>query len=426
MTVKRPGAKKIGRGVAPRSEPAASEGAAAPVQRFLNRGLPVVYQHHPGRLTAISLSVRAGARYDGDRSGLAHLTEHMLFQGTSTLDQLALNKRAADLGGEHNADTGYEDVALLFEVFNEDVGDALDLLAHQFYDTRIDAKSLAKERRVVMEEIRGRLDDPSERLYRRAWSRLFAGALANPVSGTLSSVRGIEVEQVEAFRARHFTHANSVLSIVGGVPIEEVRRHVRSTFTCESPGTAVDRPAIEIRRGGSCRIKTTERGQGYVTLLIAMPAEPRHILATGVALDMIGTDPDSRLFQELRERMGLSYDVAAHVEWGPDWALATISSSSSRGQVERLLREMQRVCHEAGESGFAAEEVARARKKIRYRNAMMAEIRLDQSGALAESELWGAPTPDEAERIVAELSQQEIEAAWRRTLAGNTVVAILK
>ena len=53
--------------------------------------------------------------------GLAHLAEHMLFQGTATLDQVALNRRAAELGGEHNADTGYEDISLTFEVFNEDL-----------------------------------------------------------------------------------------------------------------------------------------------------------------------------------------------------------------------------------------------------------------------------------------------------------------
>jgi len=407
------------------SGPVPVDGRAA-VERFRFRGLPVVYQHHPGRLTAISLTALAGARYDGAAPGIAHLTEHMLFQGTSTLDQLALNRRAAELGGEHNADTGYEDVSLLFEVFNEDVGEALQLLAEQYYDTRIDAKALAKERRVVMEEIRGRLDDPAERLHRRAWTRLFAGALANPVSGTLSSVRHIEVDQVERFRATHFTHGNSVLSIVGGVPVDDVRRAVRATFDRGEPGKAVTRPPISFRRGGSCRMKTAERGQAYVTMLMSIPADPRHILATGVALDMIGGDPDSRLFQELREKMGLSYDVGAHVEWGPDWGLASISSSSSRGHADRLVRELQRVCDEAAATGFDAGEIARARKKIRYRNAMMAESRLDQAGALAESELWGAPTPDEAERIVAELRPEEIEAAWRKSLASNKVIAVLK
>lgn len=411
---------------AARQKGAEDQASLAQVERFRHRGLEVVYQFHPGRLTAISLSARAGARYDGRAPGLAHLTEHMLFQGTATLDQLTLNRRAAELGGEHNADTGYEDVSLLFEVFNEDVGEALALLAEQYYDTHIDPKALAKERRVVVEEIRGRLDDPAERLYRQAWSRLFGGALAHPVSGTVSSVRHIEVAEVEKFRSTHFTHANSVLSIVGGVALEDVRACVRETFARGEPGQKVARPEISLLSGGSCRMKSPERGQSYVTLLIAMPPDPRHILATGVALDMIGTDPDSRLFQELREKMGLSYDVSGHVEWGPDWAVATISSSSSRSQVERLLREMQRICREAATGGFEPDEVARARKKIRYRNATIAESRLDQAGALAETVLWGAPTPEAAERIVAELSHDEIEEAWRRTLSGNTVVAVLR
>ncbi len=156
--------------------------------RFRYRGLRVVYRSQPGRLTAIALTVRAGARFDRRQPGLAHLTEHMLFQGTSALDQVALNRRAAELGGEHNADTGYEDISLTFEVFNEDVDEALALLAEQYYRTSVDGRRLGKERRVVLEEIRGRLDDPAERLHRRAWSRLFDGALAHPISGTLTSV----------------------------------------------------------------------------------------------------------------------------------------------------------------------------------------------------------------------------------------------
>ncbi len=399
---------------------------AAPVERFRHRGLEVVYQRHPGRLTAISLTVAAGARYDGAHSGLAHLTEHMLFQGTSTLDQLAINQHAAELGGEHNADTGYEDVSLLFEVFNEDVGAALRLLAEQYYDTRIDPRLLAKEKRVVMEEIRGRLEDPAEKLYRQAWARLFDGALAQPVSGTLSSVRKIDVGEVEEFRDTHFSHAGSVLAIVGGVSCEEVRDAVETIFARGNGGDAVERPPVIHRPGGVCRVKTSERGQSHVSLLFSIHPEPRNILATGVALDIIGVDPDSRLFQELREKQGLSYDVSAHLEWGPDWSVASVGSSSSRGRVDRLQRELQRVCHEAAESGFTADEIGRARKKIRYRNATMAESRLDQAGALAESVLWGAPTPEEAEHIVASLSKEEIEDSWRRTLASSTVTAVLR
>jgi predicted Zn-dependent peptidase len=401
---------------------------AAPekLERFACDGLRVVYQHHPGSLTAISLAVRAGARLDGANPGLAHVAEHMLFQGTSSFDQAELNRRAAELGGEHNADTGYEDISLMFEVFNEDVGDALEMMAEQYYDTQVDEKSLRKELRVVTEEIRGRMDDPSERLYRQAWARLFGGALAHPVSGTLSTVRRIAAEDVRGFLRSRLTHANSVLSIVGGVDAAVARELVGKTFRRGRSGPQVAVPPVSILPGGHCQVRSRDRGQAYLTILIAIPPEHRHLMATGVALDILGSDPDSRLFQELRERLGLSYDVSAHIEWGPDWALASIGSSSSRTSIDRLSRVVWEICRQAADEGFTADEVARARKKMRYRNAMLAESRLDQALALAESTLWGAPTPAEAERIAASLKHEEIEAAWRRTLESPTVTGVLR
>jgi len=399
---------------------------AAPVNRATFAGLRVVHQFHPGKLCAIALAVRAGSRWDGEIPGLAHVSEHMLFQGTSAIGQVELNRRAAELGGEHNADTGYEDISLTFEVFNEDLEAALQLMADQYYDTVVDERVLRKELRVVMEEIRGRMDDPAERLFRRGWSRLFGGALANPVAGALSSVRGIRVADVEGFLRRRLDHANSVLSIVGGVEFDTVRELVPRLFNRGAAGVAQEPPAIAILPGGPCQVRSRDRGQAYLSILMAIPPDHRQILATGVALDILGTDPDSRLFQELRERLGLSYDVSAQVEWGPDWALASVSSSCSRSRIERLVRAVEEIFTRARDEGFEAEEVLRARKKLRYRNATLAESRFDQALALAENALWGAPTPGEAEAIVASLSHAEIEAAWRRTLESPRVTAILR
>ncbi|TMA70359.1 MAG: insulinase family protein, partial [Deltaproteobacteria bacterium] len=129
-------------------------------ERFRQGALRVLYDPVPGPLTAIALAVRAGSRFDGPHPGIAHMTEHMLFQGTGQLDQAALNRRAGELGGEHDADTGYEDIALHFEVFNEDVEDALGLFAEQCFHSTVPADRLAKEQRVVIDEIRGRQEDP--------------------------------------------------------------------------------------------------------------------------------------------------------------------------------------------------------------------------------------------------------------------------
>lgn len=396
------------------------------ITRLRHRGLRVVHQRHPGKLTAIAISIRAGARFDGAHPGLAHLAEHMLFQGTPRLDQMALNRRAAELGGEHNADTGYEDISLTFEVFNEDLDEALALLAEQFYHTECDLKRVRKEQRVVMEEIRGRLDDPSERLYRRAWARLFRGPLAHPVSGTIASVMRIRPSDVSAFLRRRLAHPNTVLAVVGGATLESTRASVRRHFSRGTPGRSAPVPRVRWGSGGALELRDRDSNQAYMTMLLPVSAAPRDLVATGVAVDVVGADPDSRLFQELRERLGLSYEVGAHLEWGPDWALAVVSASGARSRAERLMRAVAATCQRAAEAGFTTDEIDRARKKLRYRYATLADSRLDQAVALAESALWGFPTPAETERIVSSLDGAEITAAWRRAVMSDGVTAILQ
>jgi len=395
------------------------------VHSFRHRGLRVRYQHLPGPLTAIALVIRAGARFDGRHPGIAHMAEHMLFQGTDSLDQLALNRRAAELGGEHNADTGYEDISLTFEVFNEDVGAALALLADQFYRTRVDPERLRKERRVVIDELRSRADDPADYLHTKGWCRFFGGALAHPVCGTWRSLSDLEARDVTAFFRRCFVHANAVLAVVGGLSREQALRAVRRHFDHPDGRPAPAAPRVRPGASGTLRLRRLGGGQAYVTKMTTVRPAARELIAMGMALDVVGADPDSRLFQEVRERLGLGYDVSATLDWGPDWAVATISASAARGQMKRLLRTVGETCERAAREGFDADELARARKKIRYRYASLAESRLNQALSLAEGVLSGFPAPAEAERIAAELGTAEIEAAWRRALAGRTLTAVL-
>jgi len=394
--------------------------------RFQHRGLRVAYQTHPGALTAIALTVRAGARFDGRHPGLAHMAEHMLFQGTARLDQITLNHRAAELGGEHNADTGYEDISLTIEVFNEDVDDALALLAEQYYHTRVDPKRFRKERRVVMEEIRGRIDDPADRVYRRAWGALFDGALANPVSGTLRSVRDIDASDVRGFLHRYFDHPNTALAIVGGVPVDDVRALVRRYFNGRKDSAPRRIPPARIKPGRWLDVRDQSSSQAYLTKLIPVSPEPAKLLAVGVALDLVGADPDSYLFQELRERLGLSYEVSATLEWGPDWSVVVLCATTGRAQAGRLVRAVEETWRRTAANGFAPEELHRARRKSRYRYALLADSRLDQALALSDSLLWNFPTPRQAEQIVMQLSRAEIESAWRQAMTTSAVTALLR
>jgi predicted Zn-dependent peptidase len=392
--------------------------------RLRHGDLTVLYDAVPGPLTAIAVAIRAGSRVDGRHPGLAHMTEHMLFQGTRDLDQITINRRAGELGGEHDADTGHEDMMVHFEVFNEDVEPALRLLAEQLFHSTVPEDRFRKERRVVIDEIRGRQEDPGNLLHERAWARFFAEPLAHPIAGTVGSLRVMTAGAVRAFIARHFVPANMVLAVAGGASRAAVRRAVARTFPAHGRDAARP-PARPRRRGtGFVRLRRRDLAQTYLVRLTAAPTAPRDALALSLAIEIVGADPDARLFQEIRERLGLGYDVGAGLEHGSDWAVAVLSASAAREHETRLQDTVERTCRDASR-GFDREELERALKKVRYRFARLADSRMDRAVSHAARATNGHPTLATTVRTLERIRLREVDESWRRLLGAPTLTAVL-
>src|SRR5262249_4243008 len=139
---------------------------------------------------------------------------------------------------------------------------------------------------------------------------------------------------------------------------------------------------------------------------------------------LAGAGPAARLFQGVRGRRGLGDDVGAPVEHGCGWAVAVISASAAREHEERLRETVERTCRGAA-GGFSGEELARARKKLRYRFARLAESRLDRALAHAVPAVGQQPSLAEAARVLDALQLADVELAWRRALRAPTLTALL-
>jgi predicted Zn-dependent peptidase len=394
------------------------------IHRFEVAGLVVLFERMESPLVAYCLSVGGGSRFDGDMPGLAHLSEHMLFQGTENFDQLALNRRAAEVGGNHNAFTGYDSLALNFESFPEDMAGALDLLFEQFYRTRPDAGRFRKEKRIVLDEVRGVREDPFENLAENAWREFYADPIGNPIAGTAGSVRAICIEDVERFYARQFVNANAVLAVVGDLDPVRLRRQLRTRIDPRRVGRRRKARAVQPGAGKSFTRRSRQAGQSHVHRLHAIDSRPRPFLAVEIALDLVGADPDSQLFQAVREDHGLGYDVSAEAEWGRGFAAAMVSASAGPSEGRRLAAVIEEVLARSVEDGFTEEDLERARHKRRYSHALLGERRLDRAVARAESELTGFPSLEEARWILDDLSHVEIQRAWKRAVGGRCLIAI--
>jgi len=262
-------------------------------------------------------------------------------------------------------------------------------------------------------------------VHEHAWARFFGDGLGHPVCGSVSSVRGMTRQAVRGFIARHFVPANMCLALVGGVTRDVIRRALGRAFPRGAHGVR-SRPArARLRATGLVRLRRSDLAQAYLVRLIATPPAPRAVLALSLAVEIVGADPDARLFQEIRERLGLGYELGAGVEHGRDWAVAVLSASAARDDERRLRETLDRTCREAA-AGFSADELRRARKKVRYRFARLADSRLDRALAHASRAACDQPSLAATERMIVRLRPAEVEAAWRRALAAPTLTAVLR
>ncbi|MCX8071500.1 MAG: insulinase family protein [Candidatus Binatia bacterium] len=387
------------------------------------RDLRLTVEHHRGPLTAVALSIRAGARFDGRHPGLAHAAEHMLFQRTRNLDYRRLTELAADLGGHHNAVTRYETITLIIECFNEDVEKALWLLSEQYYHAAIEEERWEVERRVVMDELRGFESDPVQLLEETAFCRFFRGALAHPIAGTARSLKKLSAQHIRDFLGQHFVHGATSLGVAGGIEPDRILK-LAEKFFCGGPKPIPKPPPVE--PGRVVVLRRHEQGTvGYVTLLLEAPAAPRDFFAAAVALEVLGDGPDTRLFQEIRGRLGLGYTVDTGSMWGPDWAVFVIGASCPPDQVKLLRKTIESICADAAAWGFDKSEIERARKKLKFNYALLGNSLFDRAIALAEDCVLGFPLPEEAEDMISGFTDEEVEDAWRQVWLGRKLAALL-
>ena len=152
------------------------------------------------------------------------------------------------------------------------------------------------------------------------------------------------------------------VSLVGGVSPARVRRALARAVPVARPGPRRGRDCPATAPRATVRLRRADLAQSYLVRIAAAPPDPRSVLALSLAIEIVGADPDARLFQEVRERLGLGYDVGACVEHGSDWAVAVISASAAREHEDRLRETVERTCREAA-GGFSRRRARSARAR---------------------------------------------------------------
>ncbi len=287
---------------------------------------------HPAPVVAVQAWVGVGSADETPpQAGVAHVVEHMLFKGSTDYGLGELTRAIETGGGEINAWTAFDHTVYHAVLGRDHFDGALDAIGDALMAPRVDPEELAREREVILEEIRQGSDDPARSVAQSLFATAFvAHPYRRPVIGTAESVRRLgERDLVEFFRS-YYVADNLTLVVAGDVDPVAVRRSVERRFRAMPAGRPRRCVAIEPAQTAP-RASCTSRdvSEAYLAVGFHVPAA-RHpdLAALDVAAILLGQSESARLPRLLRDRDQLATSAYANVHALRDPGLLVLSATA--------------------------------------------------------------------------------------------------
>ncbi|MBI1393809.1 MAG: insulinase family protein [Alphaproteobacteria bacterium] len=327
---------------------------SAPVVERLSNGVRIVIDRMPWlESIACGVWVNVGARDEvTGEEGIAHLIEHMAFKGAGERDARSIVNAIEDVGGWINAETTHERTSFFIRGMSKDLGLALELLRDIVLRPRFDAGDLSVERNVVAQEISEAGDDPEDLAFDNLQEALFDGStLSKPILGSMNAIKQQTVAGLRAFHADGYGPSQIVVSVAGGVEVDDALSLASSAFSdASSDGRSRIREPATFKPGR--RFVERDFDQAHLAIgIVGAAAGSPDAFAVKALTEILGGGMSSRLFQELREERGLAYTVDAAMETYEDVGTVTIYAgvdvndareavSRTIGVIESLARKV--------------------------------------------------------------------------------------
>jgi predicted Zn-dependent peptidase len=278
----------------------------------LPSGVRIVTEAMPAfRSASIGIWADVGsAAESAERRGISHLVEHMLFKGTQRRSARQIAEEMDGVGGNLNAFTDKESTCYYAKVMDQHLPLAVDVLADMFLNSKFDPDELAKEQKVVLEEIKMYDDSPDELIHDLFIQTMWDGSnLGAPTIGFAETVTALAPADLRAHMRRHYAPNSVVVAAAGNVDHDRVVELFSKAFAGFEGSCELPQPEAPVTKPNRLfRHKDSE--QAYVVLGtrgLSVRDERRYVLS--VMDTILGGGMSSRLFQEIREKRGLVYTV---------------------------------------------------------------------------------------------------------------------
>ena len=308
---------------------------------LLNNGIKLIYKKTMSKLTSLSISVDAGACKEKMLMGLAHATEHMVYKGTKKRSENQINKELSSIFGFQNAMTNYPYVIYYGTMLGEDFENAIELFSDIIINPTFKEEGFKEEMDVIKEELR----EWDEELEQFCEDKLFLNSFEKrrikyPIIGRMDDLEKITLNDIKDFYNENYIPQNVSIAVVSSLDFELIKNTVEKYFeTWESSNTPSQKEIIYDKNNFGV-YRNIKEGTNGCKVEIIFPIDTLNInemKAFKIFNEYFGEGVNCVLFDVLRTKNGLVYDVLTKIAYEKYIKLYKINFSTSKDKLDKVL-----------------------------------------------------------------------------------------
>lgn len=332
---------------------------------------------------AFSMLVMAGS---GDETkqeqGLSHFCEHMLFKGTKRRSGQQIIDEFSELGVNYNAWTSESATCYYTKAIAGNVEACVDLFSDMYFNTKFEEDDFDKEGDVIVQEIAMHEDNPTSVMYDRLNQVYFKGTkYEHPVAGFAPAIKKYQPQDIYNYLKKHYIAKNTIIGFAGDITLTRAEELVEKYFTCHYPKYEV--PQEPKQRSNILPIKPVpsqlhvkkDTEQQHVAL--AMPVCNQYgsdRYALSLIGMLLGGDMSSRLFINVREKLGLVYSIHAELELCDIGGNLKVVFSCTPQNTQKVINVINQEIEKLLRDGITKEELNKYRNQWHTQRLFDSEI----------------------------------------------------
>jgi len=359
--------------------------------------------------------VGTGSKYETKNiNGISHFLEHLFFKGTKHRPNAGdVHQELDRLGSEHNAFTSQELTGYWVKAAGKHFDTALDIVSDILLEPLFKADEIEKERGVILQEISMYEDMPQRKIF-TIWEDLLYGdqPAGWDIAGPPETIRKIKRSEILDYKNTQYVASNALVIAAGNIDQKSAEAKISRVFKKFARGQAYSKRGVkENQKKPAIKFEFKKTDQTHLALgFRGYDMYDKRRYALGLLGVMLGGNTSSRLFSEIREKLGLAYYVRASAQHYTDSGYLVASAGIPHSEFPRVVKKILEIFKDLKENGVSDDEIKFAKDYLRGTMALSFESSDEIASFYGEQALFykKIETPQEIFKEIEKITQNDI------------------